>query len=271
MKQSMETSASNEESAVAHGWDEGLRLLQRMSANARYFTDSGSRIPQEVAQGNAAAGMCIDLYGRSYAADLRTRDGGPRLMWRAPVGGSTLSADPIGVLKGAPHPELAQAFVEFCLSVEGQTLWLIQPGTPGGPRHRALHRLAIRDDLYTSEALVHATQADLHPYRGAELLEYDRVLTGAAFNTLRRIVRVMCIDSHEELKSAWQAIIRAGMPAEALAVFADVSILPYATYGGGDSGLDHRDPLVAEQRATEVGNWFRANYRKAEAIARAGH
>jgi hypothetical protein len=117
----------------------------------------------------------------------------------------------------------------------------------------------------------HATQPDLHPYRGDELLAYDRELTGHAFNTLRRIVRVMCIDSHEEMKAAWQAIIRAGMPTDAIAVFADVSILPYATSGRGDPGLDHRDPLVAEQRATEVGNWFRANYRKAEAMARAGH
>ena len=66
------------EAAIARGWEAGLQLLIRMAANSRYFTDSASKIPHDVAQGNAAAGMCIDFYGRSYAADLRTafRSGG---------------------------------------------------------------------------------------------------------------------------------------------------------------------------------------------------
>jgi ABC-type Fe3+ transport system substrate-binding protein len=268
IQHAIKTSASSRDTAIAAGWEAGLRLIQRMAANSRYFTDSASRIPQEIGQGNAAAGMCIDLYGRSFAADLTTRDGSPRLVWRPPLGGTTLSADPIGVLKGAPHPELAQAFVEFCLSSAGQALWFGKPGTPGGPRDRALHRLPIRRDLYTAAHLVNATQPDLHPYQGDELLAYDRELTGGAFNTLRKIVRVMCIDSHDEMKAAWQAMIDAGMPADALAVFANVSSLPYAAVGHGDPGLDHPDPLVAERRAAELGNGFRANYRKAEAMAR---
>jgi hypothetical protein len=212
--------------------------------------------------------MCIDLYGRSFAADLTTRDGGPRLVWRPPLGGTTLSADPIGVLKGAPHPELAQAFVEYCLSPAGQALWFGKPGTPDGPRDRALHRLPIRRDLYTAAYLAHASQPDLHPFEAGELLTYDRELTGGAFNTLRKIVRVMCIDSHDEMKAAWQALIAAGMPADALAVFADVSSLPYATVGQGDPGLDDPDPIVAERRAAELAAGFRANYRRAEAMAR---
>ena len=269
IKRSVETSDSPRDAAIAAGWEAGLRLIQRMAANSRYFTDSASRIPQEVGQGNAAAGMCIDLYGRSFAADLTTRDGSPRVVWRAPLGGTTLSADPIGVLKGAPHPDLAQAFVEFCLSPAGQTLWFGKPGTPGGPRDRALHRLPIRRDLYTPAYLLHATQPNLHPFESRDLLTYQRELTGGAFNTLRKIVRVMCIDSHDEMKSAWQALIAAGMPADALAVFADVSSLPYATVGHGDPGLDHPDPIVAERRAAELAAGFRANYQRAEAMARA--
>lgn len=268
IQRSIKAGAEPRQAAIARGWEDGLRLIQRMAANSRYFTDSGSRIPQEVAQGNAAAGMCIDFYGRSYAADLRTRDGGPRLVWIAPLGGTTLSADPIGVLEGAPHPELAQEFVEFCLSPAGQALWLAKPGTPGGPRDRALHRLPIRSDLYTAAYLAGATQPGLQPYLGDQLLSYDRELTGHAFNTLRRIVRVMCIDSHEEMKTAWRAILDAGMPAAALAVFADVSALPYGACGHGDPGLDATDPMVAERRSTELGNWFRANYRSAAALAR---
>lgn len=270
IKHSIETSGLAREAAIAAGWEAGLRLIQRMSANARYFTDSASRIPQEVGQGNAAAGMCIDLYGRSFAADLTTREGGPRVVWKPPLGGTTVSADPIGVLTGAPSPELAQEFVVFCLSPAGQSLWFGKPGTPGGPRDHALHRLPIRRDLYTPAYLANATQPDLNAYQAGKLLSYERELTGRAFNTLRRIVRVMCIDSHEEMKAAWRALIAAGMPADALAVFEDVTSLSYAMAGQGDRGLDDPDALVAERRATELGNRFRENYRKAEAMAHAG-
>lgn len=255
--------------ALAAGWRNGLQLIQRMAGNARYFTDSASRIAHEVGQGNAAAGMCIDLYGKSFSADLRTRDGKPRVIWRPPVGGTTVSADPVAVLRGAPNPRIAQAFVEFCLSPECQRLWYLEPGVSGGPRYRALHRLSIRRDQYEgAPGTDEAGQPRVNPYTAGDLLTYDRELTGKAFNTLRRVVRVMCIDSHEEMKAAWRALAEAGMPADALAVYQDVSMLPYEVAGKGDPGLNHADPLVAERRATELGNAFRANYRRAEAMAR---
>jgi hypothetical protein len=59
------------------------------------------------------------------------------------------------------------------------------------------------------------------------------------------------------------------MPADALAVFTDVSRVSYDKAGKGDPVLDGPDALKAADRATELGEWFRANYRKAEAIARA--
>ena len=250
------------------GWANGLRLIQRMSANARYFTDSASKIPQDVGQGNAAAGMCIDFYGRSFARELTSKSGDPRVVWIAPLGGTTLSGDPVAVLKGAPHPAVAQDFVEFCLSPAGQTLWFGKPGTPGGPQTRALHRTPIRRDIYTPENLANSTMPDAAPYQDRGNFTYRRELTGASFNTLRQLVKIMCIDSHEEMKSAWLAIRDAGMPADALAVFADVSLVDYARAGKGDPILDGPDALQAADRAAELGEWFRANYRKAEAIAR---
>jgi iron(III) transport system substrate-binding protein len=255
--------------ALEAGWAAGLQLIQRMAANARYFTDSASKIPHDVGQGNAAAGMCIDFYGRSYAAELSTRDGRPRVVWIAPKGGTTLSADPIGVLKGTERPEVAQAFVEFCLSEAGQRLWFLKPGAAGGPQERALHRTPIRRDLYTSENLALSTMPDAHPYEDSGNFTYERALTGASFNTLRQLVRVMCIDSHEEMKSAWAALIRAGMPADALAVFNDVSIMPYAKGGQGDPAFDAAGALDAAAYAAELGEWFRSNYRRAEAMAKA--
>ena len=205
--------------------------------------------------------------GRSFADEPEERARNPRLVWMAPDGGTTLSGDPVAVLKGAPHPEVAQNFVEFCLSPEGQTLWFGKPGTSGGPASRALHRTPIRRDIYTPENLANSTMPNARPYDDPGNFTFQRELTGSSFNTLRQLVKIMCIDSHDEMKSAWSALDAAGMPADALAVFSDVSIMDYAKAGHGDPVLDGPDGLKAAARAAEIGEWFRANYRKAEAMA----
>ena len=250
------------------GWEKGLQLIQRMAANARYFTDSASKIPLDVGQGNAAAGMCIDFYGRSYANELTTETGTPRVVWIAPVGGTTLSGDPVAILKGADHMEVAQSFVEFCLSPEAQTLWFGKPNTQGGPKNRALYRTPIRRDVYTAQNLASSTMPNADPYNDPGNFIYQRELTGASFNTLRQLVKIMCIDSHEEMKSAWNALRQAGTPEDALAVFSDVSRVNYANAGHGDPILDGPDALKAAEHASELGEWFRSNYRKAEAMAK---
>lgn len=261
-------SPDERDAAISDGWDNGLRLLQKLAANARYFTDSAPKIPLDVGQGNASAGMCIDFYGRSFGEELKTAGGSPRIVWTVPHAGTTLSGDPIAVLEGAPHPRIAQAFVEYCLSLEAQNLWFGKAGTPGGPVTRALHRTPVRKDAYTPERLQQSTMPDAHPYQDDGNFTYQKDLTGNAFNTLRNLIKVMCIDSHEEMKSSWQAIREAGMPADALAVFHDVSIISYGIGGKGDPQLDSRDPLVAARRASQLGEWFRKNYRTAEALAR---
>jgi iron(III) transport system substrate-binding protein len=255
-------------SAVAAGWTAGLQLIQRLAANARYFTDSASKVPLDVGQGNAAAGMCIDFYGRSFAEELTSKSGSPRVVWIAPLQGTTLSADPIAVLKGAEHAALAQDFVTFCLSLEAQTIWFGKPGTPGGPLEKALHRTPIRRDCYTPENLTNSTMPQARPYSDPANFIYQRELTGAAFNTLRQLVKIICIDSHEEMKAAWLALRDAGMPPAAAAVFNDISRVSYTNSGKGDPLLDGPDALNAADRAMELGEWFRANYRKAEAMAK---
>lgn len=258
--------------AVARGWEEGMRLMQRIGANARYFTDSSSKIPHDVAQGNALAGMCIDFYGRTLNETLRKEDGSSRLQFLTPVGGSSISVDPVAVLRGAPHPEIAQAFVEFLLTERGQMLWNARPGTAMGPKYRALRRLPIRRDLYESpELLALMVDADAQPYEAAGRFEYDGSLTGHLFTPLRSIVRVMCIDSHKELKKAWAALNEAGQPPEAMAVFSDVSAVSYELAGGEIRAvLRSEDKLAAARMMNQLGQQFRTNYREAARLAREG-
>jgi len=250
------------------GWEMGWQLIMRLCANARYFTDSASKIPQDVGQGDSVAGMCVDFYGRSFSDELKREDGTSRLRWIAPSGGSSLSGDPIAVMRGAPNPKVAQAFIEFVLSDPGQLLWNVEPGKPSGPISKALRRMPVRRDVYTAENVQHFTDGEINPYEATGSFVYRPELTGKAFGTIRSLVRVIGIDSHEEMKSAWKALREANYPPDAMEVFFDVSVLDYATMGQGDPGLGASNALDAAKRASELGAHFRAQYQRAEMMAR---
>src|SRR5690606_20130872 len=95
---------------------------------------------------------------------FNTRSGGSRIRWVAPRGGTSLSVDPVAVFRGAPRPDIAQEFVRFCLSDEGQLLWNLRVGEPGGPREASPRRLPVRRDLYTPENLARFADPDALPY-----------------------------------------------------------------------------------------------------------
>jgi ABC-type Fe3+ transport system substrate-binding protein len=248
----------------SEGWDKGLNLIQKISANARYFTDSSTKIPRDVAQGDAVAGMCVDYYGRTYEEMLTHADGSSRLHWIFPEGGTSMSTDPVAVFRGAPDPVIAQAFVEFLLTEKGQKLWNAKPGTPDGPKHRALRRMPIRRDVYTPENMQYFTDPS-NPYQHTGGFVYQRELTGQGFAALRFIIRVMCLDSHHELKSAWKKISDAGMPPQALKIFEETTVVSYQNAMGGISKqLSHGRKIHSADMAVRLGKFFRKNYKRAE-------
>jgi spermidine/putrescine-binding protein len=267
------------DAAKAEGWKRGINLLQAMAANARYFTDSASKIPHDVAQGDAVAGTCIDFYGRSYEEKLGKR-GPSRLLWTAPLGGTSISVDPIAVLRGAPHAEIAQEFVTFVLSDEGQLLWNLRVGTPGGPRETSPRRLPVRKDLYTAGNLPKFSDPNAFPYENSGGFEYDPALTNAAFNALRQIYRAICMDTHQEMKEAWEAMRRQGGSLEEIAAtpagkaFFDTSELSYERVMKDLVPLvgrkDNLAKLDISREMTRISGVFRENYKKAAALAKEG-
>ena len=212
--------------AVEAGWLNGLRLVQRIGANARYFTDSAGKVPIDVGAGDAAAGLAIDFFGRFQSETSRNADGEERMVYVTPAGGSSVSADPISLLRGAEHRETAVRFVRFVLSEEGQKLWNYAPGTPGGPRKFALRRLPIRRDFYPPADALSSSSYEEHeayavdrlgdpsinPYELARRFTYHSRWTGRHFSLHRDLIRVMCLDAGEELRAAWQAILDNGGP-----------------------------------------------------------
>ncbi len=255
--------------AVHEGWIKGLQMLQLIGANARYFTDDSQKVPIDVAEGNCAAGLCIDFYGREQAEAVRRRGGGDRLAYAVPAGGTSYSVDPIGMLRGAPHPALARTFIDWVLSMDAQKLWDFKPGTPGGPVRFALRRLPVRRDFYTHKDWAqYRSDPDVSPYDTRHPLIYRERWTGPLFSELAFIVRVMCQDTHPELVRAWKAIIKAGRPPAAMAVLQNMSAVDYDKASGEiRAALTSRHRVDTLEMAKKLGDHFRAQYRRAEYIA----
>ncbi len=127
-----------------NGWDEGWNILTRMTANTRSFARSASDLPQAVSSGEAAMAPAIDFYARAAIE----RAGKDKLSYIVPQGQSVVTPDPIGILRGAPNPELAKKWVAFVMSPEAQQLWMLPKGSTGGPQKNTLFRQAALPSVY---------------------------------------------------------------------------------------------------------------------------
>ncbi|MDD3702927.1 MAG: extracellular solute-binding protein [Victivallaceae bacterium] len=256
------------------GWRNGMNLIKIISANARYFTDSASKVTKDTASGNAAAGMCIDFYGRSEAEwSGICNEGVERIVFSAPRGGTSLSADPIHLLRGAPHRQGAIEFIKFVLSEDGQKLWNYRVGTPGGPVKYALRRMPIRRDMFTREHQQYMADAATNPYNDASGFDYKAELTGRYFNLIRICVKCFALDPLPELRAAWQAILEAGGPEKVPAAMAEFNRLPFeyrelARIQRELSGGKRENILAMLKQQRLWSEACREQYRRVEMLAR---
>ena len=259
LQQQMAAAPSPEE-----GWRRGFQLIQRIAANARYFTDSATEIPYSVQIGDAAAGMCVDFYGRFESEAVRRADGSSRLQYLTPEGGSSTGADPMALFRGAPHPELGREFIEFVLSEAGQKLWCFRAGTPGGPEKYTLRRLPIRPDLYGEQWRPFQADPGVAPYRPGAAMVYHPEWTGSLFRVISFAIRTAFIDPQQELHAAWEALIAAGFPPRATAEFSDVSAVDFTQASGPiRAALRSPDKIGEVEMARMLDEHFRAQYRRA--------
>lgn len=271
MQDLVRETGSDDLAVLALGWTRGLQIIQQASANARYFTDAAGKVPMDVSLGDAAIGMCIDFYGRFQSEAVRVGDAPSRLQYFTPAGGSSVGVDPIGLLRGAPNREVAEEFIAFVLSLEGQKLWNFQVGTPGGPIRYALRRLPVRKELYAADFTAFRSDPDVLPYEEAKLFTYHPKWTGPLFKTMSFIIRVMCLDSHDEQAAAWKALIEAGFPKEAFRRFTDMSAVDYETAMNIiRPALSAQDRIKEVRLAKELGDHFRRQYRETEQLAKEG-
>ncbi|MCQ2396343.1 MAG: ABC transporter substrate-binding protein [Lentisphaeria bacterium] len=245
-------------------WCSAMLLLKQLGGNAAYLTFSASKVPVDAATGQIAAGMCIDFYGRSQVEWEKSQVGRETISYRTPAAASTVSADPVSILRGARDRELAEEFVDFLLSREAQTLWGKQAGAQEGPKDYTLYRLPVRRDMYEGTALENTVFGDERPFELASSFTYRGDWTGALFSAIRVLVKTMLIECGPELRDAWGSIIaRGGMDALSPEERAAFAALPFSHAEAREATRLLGTP---EEQALVRRHWiefFRENYRLA--------
>lgn len=254
--------------ALGRGFDDGMRLIRRIGGVSRYFSDQAGKVVQDVQSGSAAVGMCIDFYGR-FESDLPGP--GQRLKFVLPEGGSSMGSDPIGLLRGAPAPELGRTFIEFVLSPEGQSLWAYKRGVPGGPERYALRRTPILPVLFEPARRHLRSDPDDNPYVTAKSFTYRAAWTAPLFRALSFVIRVMCVDTEVELHEASAELARHHDPVRARAAFDDMSLVSYAIVKGEIApALASGDPLREVALQNRLVTALKRQYEQVSELARSG-
>ncbi|MFI4893173.1 MAG: ABC transporter substrate-binding protein [Phycisphaerales bacterium JB058] len=201
------------------GWEEGWKLLRGLSANARYFSGSSGKPPIDVSSGEAAAGLAIDFYGKAQAQSalapgLKPSEG--RVGYADPAGSVYIDPDPVSILRGGPEPELAKRFVEYLLTEQGQSIWNFRPnaelsederaydeeGVLLGPSVYALRRMPARRVMY--EKHMPRLMDKVNPFL---LAGTDKPSPWRS--SIGPMMGAFGIDTADEIKAAWQALIQA--------------------------------------------------------------
>jgi iron(III) transport system substrate-binding protein len=110
------------------GPEKGWEWLERLAAFTGIFTTRSRDVPSVVARGEFAAGFAVPSIG---AFDERLLGHPIRFVFSK---NSYLAPEVWGVLAGAPHPRVAQAFIEFMLTDAGQRALMgigLYPIVPG--------------------------------------------------------------------------------------------------------------------------------------------
>lgn len=188
------------------GWAEGMGLLRQIAANARLFTDSGSAQSGIVASGDVAASMVIDFHARS-TIELVGED---RMGYVEPVNATAINPDPIAIVKGAENRETAIRFIRFILSDEGQRLWIVRAGAPGGPAATSLRRLPVRQSVYSSPR---DFTDRVNPFASASEFNTSNARK-ATFGIIGELIQFSMIDVLDELRETRRAILASPRAAE---------------------------------------------------------
>ncbi|MCD6503058.1 MAG: ABC transporter substrate-binding protein [Thermoplasmata archaeon] len=178
----------------AFGWEEGWRILTLMAANARIY-DASDSVREGVIAGEIAVGTTIDFYG--YTA----MKSNPACEYVVPSGQSIVNADPIALVKNAPHKEAAQAFILWVLSPEGQKIWL-------DPQ---VNRMPINPEVFnTPEGQQRSDLKKAYDnLENVSAIPFNDTLALMVEITMQYYFKATLVDMHDLLHSVWVQLVEA--------------------------------------------------------------
>ncbi|MBI4878675.1 MAG: ABC transporter substrate-binding protein [Planctomycetes bacterium] len=182
----------------AYGFEEGMRVTRLLGANCSAFLKFSAEIPKSCAVGQVACAPTIDHY-----AQAQIEMAGDFIAFVLPEGKTLVNADAAGILKGAPHLETAERFIDFLLSREAGLLWMLRTGEEGGPRRHPLCRATVRPRLFAETA--GRSNVRENPFLMEQTFRYDYDKASLRWTMLNDVLGALVIDTHAELQAAVQA------------------------------------------------------------------
>jgi ABC-type Fe3+ transport system substrate-binding protein len=190
----------------AYGWEKGWKIITAIGANTRKFTNSASQVPKDVAIGEVAYGLAIDFYAWAQVDE----SGANNIGFVMPDNLTIINPDCIGILKGAPNPQVAKAFVRFVLSEDGQKLWLLKKGRPHGPQRFQLNRFSVLPALYR-KVKSQDTAVQFNPFAWRSDFVFDSAVGSVRWGIVNDLIGVLIIDQKSLLDQAWSAALAGGL------------------------------------------------------------
>ncbi len=176
------------------GWNEGWTTMARMAGSANIY--GGSVETQQAAElGQVGISMSIDFYG--YLTQFRN----PDCEYILPEGQSIVNGDPIAIPATTQNKDLAEVFIDFVLSPEGQALWLDD----------SIRRMPVLEDAFREPGAAGAQDlyAVYNQTRATTGIDFNDTLsleTNAAFI---QYFESVFTNAHTELQQAWGAVVQA--------------------------------------------------------------
>jgi ABC-type Fe3+ transport system substrate-binding protein len=172
------------------GWDKGWATIKAMAGNFAQVTERSFGVPEGVNSGTFGIGIVIDFFGFSSAAS-----GFPVEFVYPTV--TTLVPANIGVVKNAPRPKAAEAFIEFLLSAEGQEILF----------DKGIMRLPVLPTAYAK-----APAGMPNPFKDTSIgaaVKFDTVLSESRYNLVNSLFDQTITYRLNDLKAATKAIYEA--------------------------------------------------------------
>lgn len=169
------------------GWDKGWAEWKAIAGNFKTITERSFGVPDGVNSGQFGLGVVIDFFGLSSKAS------GFPVDYVYPTVTTLVPAN-IAIVKNAPNPAAAGAFIEFLMSTEGQEL-LLDP---------KIRRLPVNPATYAK-----APEGFPNPFKDSSIgaaVQFDLGLSKGRYNVVNSMFDVMITYRIEELRAAVKAL-----------------------------------------------------------------